>query len=147
MIFIRSRGGACMTLAALAMLLASSKIALADTTKLICHMNDNKFWVEEGPTTIELNEAQSTIVAINFSKVHGAPGSGIGGGSVGGRSIGPFPATFTADTITFSIQDASSSTNCTINRLTGVYSCKVSVNGNSYDQGTSWTCHAAQKQF
>ena len=132
-----------MTLIALAMLVAIPKIALAEATHLICHMNENKFWVEEGPTTMELNEAEGTVL-INFGKQHGAPGSGIGGGSVGGETRGPFQAAFTPDTITFSPDP---NTNCTINRLTGVYSCKVSSNGNVYDSAVCYTCQSAQKKF
>ena len=43
MSFLKLNDSACVTLVALAMLVASSKIALADTTNLICQMNDNKF--------------------------------------------------------------------------------------------------------
>ena len=147
MSFLKLSGGICVTFAALAILAVSSKIALADTTTLICHMNDNKFWVEEGPTTIELNEAQGTVVTINYSKQHGAPGSGIGGGSVGGRSTGPFPATFSDNAITWQSTEAGVTGTCTINRLTGIYACKTLMNGQFYDNAASYTCNAAQKKF
>ena len=143
MSFLKLNGGTCVTLVVLAMLMASSKIALADTTNLICQMNDNKFWVAEGPATIALNEAQGAVV-LNFPKVHGAPGSGITGGSVGGGSFGPYKATFSADTITYSDTQG---TTCTINRLTGVYSCGAFLNGKFYNSAISYTCNAAQKKF
>ena len=147
MIFIRSRGGACVTLIALAMLAASSQVVRADTTTLISHMNDNKFWVEEGPTTIQLNEAQSTVVAINYSKVHGAPGSGICCGSTGGLSYGPFPATFSADTITWQSAESGIESKCAINRLTGIFACQTLLNGRWADNAANYTCNAAQKRF
>jgi hypothetical protein len=147
MIFIRSRGGACVTLIALSMLAASSQVVRADTTTLICHMNDNKFWVEEGPTTIQLNEAQSTVVAINYSKVHGAPGSGICCGSTGGLSYGPFPATFSADTITWQSAESGIESKCAINRLTGIFACQTLLNGRWADNAANYTCNAAQKRF
>jgi hypothetical protein len=110
-------------------------------------MNDNKFWVEEGPTTIQLNEAQSTVVAINYSKVHGAPGSGICCGSTGGLSYGPFPATFSADTITWQSAESGIESKCAINRLTGIFACQTLLNGRWADNAANYTCNAAQKRF
>ena len=154
MTFIQSRGGKCVTLVALAMLVATSKIALADTTKLICHMNDNIYWVEEGPTTIELNEAQGTVVAINYSAYHRAPQSPYAnirqGYVTDARTTGPFSATFTADTITWQDVNPRYPTiygNFSIDRTTGVFVGHLFVDGKPNGDTLSYTCHAGQKQF
>jgi hypothetical protein len=151
MSFLKLSGGKCVTFVVLAMLAASSKIALADTTKLICHMNDNIYWVEEGPTTIELNEAQGTVVAINYSAYHRAPQSPfahIRQGYVNdARTTGPFSATFTADTITWHDVNREMYTNFSIDRTTGVFVGHTFVNGKFNGDTLSYTCHAGQKQF
>jgi hypothetical protein len=140
MSFIKSSGGIWVTFIALAMLAAGSKIALADTTTLICHMNNNPYWYEEGPTSIELNEAQS-IVVVNYAAYHGKRSGYTGPPAV---TRGPFQATFSADIITW--QDGNGK--FTINRLTGVFSGKVFFpDGRDGDDTLSYTSHAAQKQF
>ena len=154
MSFLKLNGCACRTFAILTMLVASPEIALADTTKLICHMNDNIYWVEEGPTTIELNEAQGTVVAINYSAYHRAPQSphaNIRQGYVtDARTTGPFSATFTADTITWQDVNPRYPTiygNFSIDRTTGVFVGHLFADGRSNGDSLSYTCHAAQKQF
>jgi len=144
MSLLKLNAGAGVILAVLAMLAATSKIALADTTTLICHMNDNPYWYEEGPSSIELNEAQSTVV-VHYAAYHGKR-SGYTGPSADTR--GPFHATFSADTITWQESNGENGyTNFTINRLTGFFGGKLFYNGKSGGDTNSYTCHAAQKQF
>ena len=139
MSLLKLHSGTCVTLAVSAMLLVSSKIALADTTTLICHMNDNPYWYEEGPTSIELNEAQSTIV-VHYAAYHGNAAV-IRPASCNERTVS---ATFSADIITW--QDGNGK--FTINRLTGVFSGKVFFpDGRDGGDTLCYTCHTAQKKF
>jgi hypothetical protein len=144
MSFLKFNSGAYVILIALAMLAAGSKIALADTTNLICHMNDNKFWVEEGPTTIELNEAQSSVV-INYAPYHGKTPRYTGPSAV---TKGPFQATFGAHTITWQEKNGENGyVNYTINRVTGFFVGHLFYDGKDGGYTNSYTCHAGQKQF
>lgn len=144
MIFIQSRGHVCAMLIVLAMLVAGSKSAWADTTTLICHMNDNPYWYEEGPTSIELNETQSTVV-VHYAPYHGKR-SGYTGPSA--ETTGPFQATFSADTITWQEKNGESGyTDFTINRVTGFFGGKLFYDGKSGGDTNSYTCQAARRQF
>jgi len=144
------------TLAVLAMLVAPPKIALADTTTLICHM-DKGLEVELGPTTIELNEARGTVV-VNFGARHSAnPDIPPTVGIWPAHSEEPHQATFSADTITWQVTypvpnipgvtwsspPSPTTYNYTINRRTGVFNAIV----NGQVDAHSYTCQAAQKQF
>jgi hypothetical protein len=142
--FIQSRGGKCVTLVALAMLVATSKIALADTTTLICHMNDPMgFYVEFGPSTIELNKAQSTVT-VHFSATRFSSSGNPNPAFTPANLLGPLQATFSADTITFKDQWGRT---YILNRLTGVLSTQILLNGVMQTLAQTYNCHAAQKQF
>jgi hypothetical protein len=123
-------------LAGLTMLLATEKAALADTTTLICHIADT-FYAEELPTTIELNDTNNTAT-VHLSAVRIANPGGITGGGWPAATRGPMPASFSADTITFS----DGTYNFTVNRLTGELDESTAQNKISF-----WTCQKAQKQF
>ena len=112
-------------------------------------MNDNIYWVEEGPTTIALNETQGTVVAINYSAYHRAPQSPYAnirqGYVTDARTTGPFSATFTADTITWQDVNPRYPTiygNFSIDRTTGVFVGHLFADGKSNGDTLSYTCRA-----
>ncbi len=121
---------------ALALLLASSQVAVADTTKLICSLGNSPN-AEDGPTTIELNEAQGSVV-IHFAGYHVRPESGLQGGGPP-RTIGPLSATFSDDTITFFNPQYPQQDQFKINRLTGELT-------NTFTNW-KWACEKGQKKF
>jgi hypothetical protein len=133
MSFIKSSGGIWVTLIALAMLAAGSKIALADTTNLVCYVDVHNV-EQDDPTNIELNEAQSTVT-VHFGKAHYKNPYL----EYKAYTIGPLPAKFETNTITFSHQNGTFYSNYVINRLTG----------SLFDNTTNWkwNCQAAQKKF
>jgi hypothetical protein len=121
MSFLKLNGGACVMLAALAMLLASYQIAMADTTTLVCHDST------PNPTTLDLDEAKG-LVTIHRSDWPGHPGP-----------TEVFPqAKFTQNEITFERDILSEHQTYRINRLTGDF---VAV-----ETGWHWTCQAGKKQ-
>jgi len=123
------------------MLLTASAAALADTTTLLCRMDTNPREAEVEPTTIELNEAQTSVVvnfAGTYSKIPGITGGFQGRGGSDAFSIGPLQATFSTDKITFSWPAGSYTIGGVINRLTGAFST---------NQGRSWSCQVGKKQF
>ena len=136
-------GPAKCVLLGMAALLTAGTAALADTTTLICHIdNPGLFGLfeDEPTTTIELNEAQGSVV-VHLAAYHFTnPPDGLTGGTDGrgggkARSIGPRPAIFGNDTITFSDGDG----DYIINRLTGAF---------AYPHGMKWgTCQPGKKQF
>jgi len=139
MSLLKLNGGAGAALMALALLASSSQAARAEATTLICNLDSSNPWKEAEPTTIELNEAQSTVV-VHFAAMHGDPR--YGGGSRIAVSYGPLPAKFGTDTITFSVDRTTSSWSegpHTINRLTG--------NFVEAETNWKWNCHPAKKQF
>jgi len=123
---------------------AASQNVVADTTTLICQVAVPNV-IEDGATTIELNEAQSTVV-VHFSANHyiNMPTSE----EHPSRSIGPFPAQFSNDTITFSDPNPNDYFRVfSISRITGAFvMADVQSNLNGI-QNWRWTCHAGQKQF
>jgi hypothetical protein len=128
-------GVARRALLGMAILATASQTALADPTTLICHM-DGTGIIENEPTTIELNAAQSSVV-VHFAANHYNVGPGE---EHAAWSLGPLPATFGADTISFSDpRPRSILSNFTINRLTGAF---VETNAN-----WRWTCQPGKKQF
>jgi hypothetical protein len=111
-------------------LATTSQAAMAQTTTLICRMDASMPFIEEEPSIIELNEVQSSVTERISAKT-----LTINGGIYEGFSEGPLPATFAADTISFSDAKGFS---YTLNRLTGM----LSNNAN-----WKWTCQAGKKQF
>ena len=123
----------CTALGAAA-LLATSQMAFADTTSLICHLNVGGSVVEDEPTTVELNEAQNTVV-VHFGANHYI----VGNGDVeAAESVGPLPATFGSDQITFNLDTAYAGP-YTLDRLTGVLM--------NTDTKWHWACQAGKRQF
>ncbi len=118
----------------MAALLATSTAAIADPTTLICIADAANVWKDDEPSTIELNEAQSSIA------VHFAAQTGILGPQyrVSAHASGPIRATFGADTISFSDQGF----DYTLNRLTGSLLRLVGS-----DVALRWTCQPGKKQF
>src|SRR5579863_5437586 len=111
----------------LPLLVMASSPALAGATTLICPMDNNYMTYEDEPTTIELNEAQSTVV-VNFAARHlknprGVSGGADGRGGSNAFSTGPLSAKFSADTISFSWNYAGQDQTFSwaINRLTGSF--------------------------
>ena len=120
-------GPAQWVLLGMAALLTAGTAALADTTTLICHVdNPGLFGLfeDEPTTTIELNEAQGSVV-VHLAAYHfTTPPDGLTGGTDGRgggapRLVGPRPAIFGNDTITFS--DPLLPGDYIINRLTGAF--------------------------
>jgi hypothetical protein len=123
----------------MAILAMASEAAMAQTTTLICNLDPSLGFAEDEPTTIELNEAQNSVV-VHFSQQHNPrTGERLGGS----HSIGPLPASFGTDVISFTDPTQVYFHNYTINRLTGKFVGSV-VN----DAGSMiWTCQAGKKQF
>jgi hypothetical protein len=117
----------------MAILVMASQAAMAKTTTLICNADAANLWKADEPTTIELNEAQSSV-AVHFSAVT----SIVDPIRMPAHASGPRPATFAADTISFSDQGF----NYTLNRLTG--SLSRLFRG---DVAMRWTCQPGKKQF
>jgi tetratricopeptide (TPR) repeat protein len=98
-------------------------------TTMICHL-DHRSLFEDEATTIELNEAQRSVV-VHISAAHiRNPGPESGGwdghgSSTRAQSIGPFAANFGNDTITFSASGPSGGDyrdgSFVINRRTGAF--------------------------
>ena len=121
--------------------------ALADTTTLICNSKFENTLVQDEPTTVELNEANGTVI-VHYSGIHLKDPQGVSGGEDGmgglvARTIGPLPAQFGTSTITFSYQYPNGNTMAlVINRLTGDFSDTSDI--------TVWrklTCHLGKAQF
>jgi hypothetical protein len=131
---VRLVGAPQWCLLGMTVLLTASTGALADTTTLLCHVRQDGFYSDDEPTIVELNQAQGTVV-VHFSAEHNvAPGVTGGEDGQGGflaYSMGPMPAVFGANAITFS-------TGSTINRLTGDF---VANNGQKF------TCKPGKPQF
>jgi hypothetical protein len=125
-------------------LLAASQPAHADTTILVCRLDTNieRMFVDEGPTTIELNEAGSTVT-VHFAAKHPAPNSGIlSGGYTAAYTVGPLHATFGPDTVTFQSEDGSLI--FTINRVTGQLNARQP---GDLPPGEQWNCQVGKRQF
>ena len=115
--------------------LMASTPALADTTTLICHLNGGDTIIEDEPTTIDLNEAQNSVV-IHFGANHYNLGRVDVEQAV---SVGPFQAIFGPDTITFNNNNNAYTGPYTLSRVTGVLA-NTSI-------GWRWTCEAGSKKF
>ena len=137
MLFLKLNGGVGAVVAFFALLMVTQP-AMAQTTTLICNLDPAQAFTEAEPSTIELNEAKSSI-AVHYS-AETVLGS-LSGGRIPAYSTGPLAATFSADTISFSVphySDANYTMSYTINRLTGSW---VS------SSGLKRTCRAGKKQF
>jgi hypothetical protein len=110
--------------------------ATADPTTLICDLHDD-LWVENQPTTIELNEAQATVT-VHSGGVHAR-----GGGFAPAHTYDPVPATFSGHEISFRFADVENDAPLSvINRLTGTL---VAFQGGL---GTArYSCQAGHNQF
>ena len=91
-----------------AILVMASQTALADTTTLIC---DTGLPLDMGPTTIELNAAQSKVT-LHLPALKNS--------SIPARTSGPLLARFGRDEINFSRTDGGVRHTYVLNRLTGV---------------------------
>jgi hypothetical protein len=116
----------------LTVLLAASTAALADTTKLVCHLGE-QLYKEDGPTIIELNEAQSSVV-VHFGGSQMANPPGV----LPPRTIGPVPAVFGTDAITIP-EPSYPEGSFVLNRLTGDLIQNVT--------NWKWTCQPGKKLF
>ena len=112
-----------MALLSVIVLVSGSRIAMADTTKLICQQRPGGGWHDEQPMIVELNEAQKTVIThipprrLNEFRVQGTTQT--------------LPANFGKDKIIYG-------NNVVLNRLTGDLS-----DGNGY----YWTCQVGKPQF
>lgn len=125
----------------MAALLTASPAALAETTLLTCHLNSpQNAYREDGVPTIELNEAEGTIVAHfpqytdkyngdNFRRAH---------------AVGPMPANFNPDTITFTDPNPVfvSSDDYSLDRRSG----SLSIANSTYPYWI-WSCEVGHRQF
>ncbi len=116
-------------------MIAFPTAGMADTTTLVCNLSNRVGTAEDEPTTIELNEAQSSVV-VHFGQNHYTVPNYQTERAV---SVGPVPAVFGANTISFSLPYPVYGDPYVLNRLTGFLSNTTSA-GN-------FTCHAVQKQF
>jgi hypothetical protein len=105
------------SMAAIALVLGANTATAAPVT-LLCH-STSPAMVEDGPTTIILDEAQGTA-AVQFA------GYGLSGGTghLNGYSVGPMRAAFSPQQVTFENPDPNSAPGgghdkYTLNRLTG----------------------------
>jgi hypothetical protein len=115
------------------LVVASQAATAQTTTTLVCNADAANVWMDDEPSTIELNEAQSTV-AVHLSAMVDI----INHFRNPAHASGPLPATFTADTISFSDQGFT----YTLNRLTG--SLLRLFND---DVALRWTCQAGKRQF
>jgi len=127
--------GMCVVLGALAVTVMHPRVTLAGTTTLICHVIGTML-VEDGSTTIELNEAQSSVV-VHFAASHCTAACGPPRPGEPASSLGPLPAKFGANTISFS--NPNGPVTYVIDRLTGVFVANY-IN-------VSWTCDVGKKKF
>ena len=118
-----------------AILVMASQTAIADTTTLIC---DTGLPLDMGPTTIELNAAQSTIT-LHLPALKNS--------SIPARTRGPLRATFSRDEIDFSRTEGGVRHTYVINRLTAVVQDTAVNLGGGPGFSESWTCHVGKKQF
>jgi len=127
--------------------LAANTAAHADSTTLICNTKFPNILYEDEATTVELNDANSSAV-VHLSGIHLKDPSSVSGGEDGhggynAKSIGPAPAQFSTNTITFSYQNQYGYTySFAINRLTGDFS-----DLNNDTVWSKYTCHAGKPQF
>ena len=111
--------------------LLSLQPAAAGTTTLICRLTQPTQVTEQQPTTIDLDDVQNTVM-IHYGPTYTDEG---GPHSMPASDLGPLPATFTANAITFSDHRGGT---YTINRLTGIFS-------NSYY--FQWACEPGKAKF
>ena len=132
------KDGARIALVALALLAASSQIARAETTTLVCTNND-PLAHPLSPNIIELNEAQSSVtITLGAFRLNN-------GEAVPASSAVRYTAKFDQKTIAVETHDTFHRT-YTINRLTGM----VADDGTYPSGGTfhaDWTCHVGKPQF
>ena len=139
MSFLKLNGCAGAVLMALAVLIASSPAARADTTTLICNIGDHN---QTSPTTIDLDETNGTATinspAVQLPNI--SPPT-----VLPAHSAGPYAAKFDEKTIIFETHDEFHKI-YTINRLTGI----TAVDG-SYPSGgafhADWTCQVGKAKF
>ena len=118
-----------------AILIMASQTAFADTTTLIC---DTGLPLDMGPTTIDLNAAQSTVT-LHFPALKNS--------SIPARTSGPLRATFSRDEIDFSRTEGNVRHSYIINRLTAIVQDTAVNLGGGPGFSESWTCHVGKKQF
>jgi hypothetical protein len=126
------------TLWGMVILVTASQTALAASTTLVCSTGNPR---EASPTTIDLNEAQSSVT-IHFGSTQ-CPGCTPD--PIPGRTAGPLTAKFAKNAITFAERPDSRSFDYTINRLTGIVGVNETQQGQPYH--TDWTCHVGKPQF
>src|ERR1700733_2044247 len=113
MSFLKLNGGTGAVLVALALLVATCRPALADTTTLVCPSGSPH---DASPTTIDLDEAKG-LVTIHYGAVHNPGGSP---DPIPGKTEGPFTAKFDPKEIVFEVlATGRADTTYTLNRLTG----------------------------
>jgi hypothetical protein len=147
-------------------LVAKSQLALAADSTLICNLSaPREVVIEEQPTTIELNDTQSTVV-VHFSAAHMVDPEGATGGADGRGSpnpaatIGPLQANFGANSITFSSSSGGEYSvggaiysayagSYVLNRITGtlVHRRPNESENSELTLWQSWACQAGQKKF
>lgn len=122
-----------------ALLLIAGRAAQAETTSLICNAKGTEpAYRYEGPITVDLNEVQG-VATVHYSGI--SVTTGVDNHRVEAHSIGPVPAKFDSNTITFSGDRI-----VVLNRLTG--EAVLYFAGHlDLPAAESWNCHAAQKQF
>lgn len=125
MAILKMKPGALVAFMVLALFAAGSPAAQAATSKLVCNNPGN----QGSPLVIDLDEAQHTVTMND------------------GKNLGPRPAAFDPDKITFSevIGSGDENTwNYTIDRVTGNISM---VNGVGLQFPKLWSCEAGKAKF
>ena len=130
MSFSQLHGAVRVSVAALALWVATSQSTLADTTTLVCPAITPSWPTLE----IDLNEVQGTAT-VNWD-----PWLGPGGRPFPAESQGSFAASFNSKSITF--DDNRRQRHFEINRLTGTL-----VLSQGEGLVTHWGCHVGKKQF
>ena len=121
-----------------ALVLTASRAAIADPARLICDWDGGDAIVQDEPTIIELNQAQSSV-SVHFS-AYTIPALR---SHVAAVSIGPLLALFGNDMVTFR-NDGLNRHEMTygafsLNRITGAF---IQIRSNY-----RWTCHSGQEHF
>lgn len=117
-------------------LLTMSQAALADPTSLVCNEKGTAgVYTFDGALIVDLDDTQRTVVlhypGVTFIQPMGHREA---------NTLGPVPATFSADSITFSIPGNI----ITISRVTGEAVVRTMA---GLTMAESWNCHVATKQF
>ena len=135
-----SAGAVRLAISGILALLITAAAARAETVTLVCHLDSNADWAEDGPTIIKLDETNSSV-EVQFAAEHMTDPQ-VSGGQMSTSALGPVQAKFGNDTITFSpVGSTLPGMYYSLDRTTAIFAQK------NVPWTKTWTCSKAQKQF